>query len=158
MKNASFQAVLPTPFGAFGIRTTSETVGEILYLPPGTRAQSAQSALAEEAARQIARYLEDPDYRFQLPLHAVGTPFQQRVWTEIVAIPCGQVARYGDLARRLGSAAQAVGQACGANPFPPVIPCHRVVAAAGIGGFANHRDGFLIAAKRWLLTHEKCAI
>ena len=153
-----FHAVLPTPFGAFGIRTEGEALAEIIYLTPGTPPKSGDSALADEAARQIRCYLKNPDYRFNLPLRPSGTPFQQRVWQEIVAIPRGQVQRYGDLAKRLGSAAQAVGQACGANPFPPLIPCHRVVAVSGIGGFANHRDGFLIASKRWLLVHEECPI
>ncbi len=58
------------------------------------------------------------------------------------------------MARTLGSAARAVGQACGANPFPLVVPCHRVLGSKGIGGFANHTEGWLIETKRWLLWHE----
>ena len=71
-----------------------------------------------------------------------------------IEVPRGQVVSYGYIAKRLRSAARAVGQACGANPFPPIVPCHRVVSASGLGGFANNTDGFLIATKRWLLTHE----
>ncbi|HKO88124.1 MAG TPA: methylated-DNA--[protein]-cysteine S-methyltransferase [Burkholderiales bacterium] len=158
METPCFDAVLPTPFGAFGIFTVGDVIAEVVYLPPGTPALPARSAVADEAVHQIGRYLNDPDYRFQLPLRPAGTPFQQRVWDEISKIQRGRVHRYGDLAKRLASAPRAVGQACGANPFPPLIPCHRVVAAAGIGGFANQRDGFLIASKRWLLAHEGCPL
>ncbi|MFO7190346.1 MAG: methylated-DNA--[protein]-cysteine S-methyltransferase [Pseudomonadota bacterium] len=149
-----FQAVVPAPFGALGVQILDDAIREIVYLPPGTPAQSPTHALAERAARQLERYLADPDYRFDLPLRPAGTAFQQAVWREICAVPRGSVARYGDIARKLNSAARAVGQACGANPYPPVVPCHRVVSAGGLGGFANHTDGFLMATKRWLLTHE----
>ena len=77
---------------------------------------------------------------------------------EIAAIPRGEVRTYGDLAKRLGSSARAVGQACGDNPVPIVVPCHRVVGANGIGGFAHAADGYLVATKRWLLAHEGIAV
>ena len=149
---------MPTPFGAFGVRIAEEAVAEIVYLPPETPIIAPASPLAQRVLVQLGAYLDDPEYRFDLPLRSAGTAFQQRVWREISNIPRGKVDQYGALAKRLKSAAQAVGQACGANPFPPIIPCHRVVSAAGIGGFANHRDGYLIAAKRWLLAHEQCPL
>ena len=154
----AFQATLSTPFGAFGVRTADDAIAEIVYLPPETPIIAPTSLLAERALVQLNAYLHDAEYRFDLPLRPAGTAFQQRVWREISNIPRGKVDQYGAMAKRLKSAAQAVGQACGANPFPPIIPCHRVVSAAGIGGFANHRDGYLIAAKRWLLVHEQCPI
>lgn len=153
-----FQATLPTPFGAFGVQIEQEAIAEIVYLPPGTPIVAPESALAERALDQLSAYLNDAEFRFDLPLRPAGTAFQQRVWREISNIPRGSVDNYGALAKRLKSAARAVGQACGANPFPPIIPCHRVVSSSGIGGFANHRDGYLIAAKRWLLTHEQCPL
>lgn len=155
---SDFNAVLDTPFGAFGVLLNGQAVREIVYLPPGTAAQAPDSALAEQVVLQLSRYLDDPDFRFNLPLAPAGSAFQRAVWREISAVPRGQVVRYGDIARRLQSAARAVGQACGANPFPPVVPCHRVVAASGLGGFANHADGYLLATKRWLLTHEGCLL
>lgn len=149
--------IVAAPFGALGVACDDEAVAEITYLPPGTAEIAPRGALAERAARQLRRYLEDADFRFDLPLaRAAGTPFQRAVWREIAHVPRGRVVRYGDIAKRLHSAPRAVGQACGANPFPLVIPCHRVVSAQGLGGFANHRDGFLIATKRWLLAHEGC--
>ena len=96
---------------------------------------------------------------FDLPLAASGSAYQQRVWAAIAGIPRGQVRTYGDVARLIGSAPRAVGQACGANWFPVVIPCHRVTAAGGLGGFAHHDDatGFHLGVKRWLLAHEGVA-
>lgn len=92
--------------------------------------------------------------KFGFPSLNRGTPFQQRVWRAISEIPAGEIRTYGELSANIGGTARAVGQACGANPFPIVVPCHRVVAKTGIGGFANARDGWLLETKRWLLRHE----
>jgi len=112
--------------------------------------------LAAKAACQVQRYLEQADYQFKLPLPEVGSAFQRRVWAAIAAIPRGEVRTYGQVAKFIQSAPRAVGQACGANWFPLVIPCHRVTAAGGLGGFSHHddEDGFHLGVKRWLLAHE----
>lgn len=155
-----FSAIVAAPFGAIGIRTEQGAVRELVYLPRTFDEKAPTDALAEQAARQVARYLAEPDFRFALPLAAVGTAFQRRVWEVIAAIPRGEVLTYGAVAKRLGSAPRAVGQACGANWFPLVIPCHRVTAAGGLGGFSNHDDatGFHVGVKRWLLAHEGAAL
>lgn len=154
--SALFSAIVAAPFGAIGIRTDGEQVRELVYLPPRFTAQDASDALAARAAQQVGTYLADPDFRFDLPLSAVGSAFQQRVWAAIRAIPRGSVRTYGAIAKELASAPRAVGQACGANWFPLLIPCHRVTAAGGLGGFASHADenGFHLSVKRWLLRHE----
>ncbi len=152
--SASWDMVLSLPFGPFGVRLDGESVAAMAFLPPGTPVSAPATACADDIARRIEQWLFAPGGSLALPLSGCGTPFQRRVWSEISAIPCGSVITYGALAVRLGSAARAVGQACGANPFPLAIPCHRVVAASGIGGFANATDGFLLAAKRWLLANE----
>ena len=151
-----FNAIVPAAFGAIGIRTQDGRVRELVYLPPSFEAQAADNEIAELAAGQVAHYLQDPDFRFDLPLFEAGTEFQRRVWSEIAAIPRGNVKTYGQLAKLISSAPRAVGQACGANWFPLVIPCHRVTAAGGLGGFASHDDenGFHLSVKRWLLRHE----
>jgi methylated-DNA-[protein]-cysteine S-methyltransferase len=151
-----FSAITAAPFGAIGIRTEQDSLRELVYLPPHYKEQAPRDAVAEQAAVQVARYFSDPEYRFDLPLQAAGTDFQRRVWDMIRAIPRGSVRTYGQLAKLLASHPRAVGQACGANWFPLVIPCHRVTAAGGLGGFANHDDehGFHLAVKRWLLRHE----
>jgi methylated-DNA-[protein]-cysteine S-methyltransferase len=83
-----------------------------------------------------------------------GTPFQRRVWQRLSAIPAGETLTYGALARELGTSARAVGGACRTNPIPLVIPCHRVVATNGLGGYSGERGGDWLAKKRWLLAHE----
>jgi len=149
-----FQAKLPTPFAVLGIRTTGGRLTGIEYLPRAAAALAPCDAVAEEACRQIESYLDDPEYRFDLPLAIAGTPFQRRVWEVIAAIPRGHTLTYRAVAQQINSAPRAVGGACGANRLPLVIPCHRVVASGGIGGFMHARGGRPLEIKRWLLTHE----
>jgi methylated-DNA-[protein]-cysteine S-methyltransferase len=141
-----FSAVIAAPFGALGIASTEQFVDTIEFLPPDHPCQTSANRLAELAAEQLERYLADPDFRFDLPLALHGSAFRRRIWAAIAAIPRGHTRTYGALAREAHSAARAVGQACGDNPFPIVIPCHRVVAASGLGGFAHDRGGFLLDA------------
>jgi methylated-DNA-[protein]-cysteine S-methyltransferase len=151
-----FNAIVAAPFGAMGIRTEEGRVRELVYLPPHYQEKAPQDATAEQAAQQVARYFADADFRFELPLLEAGSEFQRRVWDAICAIPRGSMRTYGQIARLLDSHPRAVGQACGANWFPLVIPCHRVTAAGGLGGFASSDDehGFTLTVKRWLLRHE----
>ena len=141
---------------SLGIRCDGEDwIETVEFIEPGSE-QKARTALAAEAARQLRAWLKDPAFVFGLPLKPAGTPFQRRVWEQIAAIPCGSTRTYGELARSLSNAPRAVGQACGANPFPIVVPCHRVVATGGgLGGFARQGGGFLLETKRWLLAHEQ---
>ncbi|MES2742357.1 MAG: methylated-DNA--[protein]-cysteine S-methyltransferase [Pseudomonadota bacterium] len=154
-------AIVPAPFGAMGIRSDGVALRQLLYLPAhyAEGAATPADAISALAARQLLAYFDDPDQRFDLPLASVGSAFQQRVWQAVAAIPRGQVRTYGQVARQIGSAARAVGQACGANWFPLLVPCHRVTAAAGLGGFANDDNaaGFHLGVKRWLLAHEDVA-
>jgi methylated-DNA-[protein]-cysteine S-methyltransferase len=152
--NSGFHACVSAPFGFVGVRAGGEWLEEIVYLPPASAPVAPRNALAERVCRQIAYYLDDPGFAWDVPLRPAGTAFQRRVWACIAAIPRGHTCSYGHIAKELGSAARAVGQACGQNPFPLVIPCHRVVGARGLGGFAHHADGFHVSVKRWLLAHE----
>jgi len=149
--------MLKTPFALLGVRADEQALSEIVFLSRDGDALSPQNRLAERACAQIERYVEDPQYRFDLPLARGGTDFQRKVWRKISAIEAGRTRSYGELARELGSAARAVGQACGANPLPLVVPCHRVLAAGGIGGFGHQEGGFHLSVKRWLLAHEGAA-
>lgn len=155
-----FTAIVPAPFGGIGVRTVAGSLQELVYLPPSFAEMAPADPVAEAAARQVGRYLDDPDWRFELPLMPAGSLFQQRVWGVISSIPRGSVQTYGEVAKALRSAPRAVGQACGANWFPLVIPCHRVTAAAGLGGFSSSgdADGFHVSVKRWLLAHEGITI
>lgn len=151
-----FSAIVTAPFGAVGIRTEAGKLRELVCLPPHVGEKDACDAVANQAGEQIARYFADADVCFDLPLAEAGSAFQQRVWAAIAAIPRGSVRTYGALAAQIGSAPRAVGQACGANRFPLIVPCHRVTAAGGLGGFSHHADehGFYLSVKRWLLAHE----
>jgi methylated-DNA-[protein]-cysteine S-methyltransferase len=139
------------------VKTRDDRVSEIRYLPLSAPSVEAKNLLAARAARQLERYLIDPDAGFDLPLVIEGTPFQRRLWDALCEIPRGKTLTYGALAKRLEAEARAVGQACGDNRLPIVIPCHRVVAADGIGGFSHSTGGYLVEAKRWLLAHERAA-
>ena len=105
-------------------------------------------------ADKLDAYFAGELQNFAYPPSTSGTPFQQKVWQVIAAIPYGQVISYGDIARLIGSSPRAVGQACGRNPLPIIIPCHRVVSACGLGGFSLSNQDFELNIKRWLLTHE----
>jgi len=137
-----------------GIRTAGDSLTGIDYLPRGAATLAPLTRFAERVCRQIERYLDDPRFRFDLPFAYRGTDFQCRVWRAIHDIPSGRTLSYVDIARRLRTAPRPVGGACGANRIPLVIPCHRVVASGGIGGFMHSRRGPGIEIKRWLLEHE----
>ena len=149
-----YQLVVAAPGFCLGLRCDEMEIHGVSYLEPGAE-MPPQNALAAEAERQLRAYLADAGVSFGLPLRPSGTAFQRRVWGEIAAIPCRQTKSYGEVARALHNAPRAVGQACGANPFPLIVPCHRVIASGGgLGGFARQRGGFLLDIKRWLLAHE----
>lgn len=156
-----WDAVVEFPKMKVAVATREERVVGIRYLPLSAESKDPANALAERAARQLERYRGNPDAKFDLPLLIEGTEFQRRVWDAMCAIPRGRTLTYGEMARKLDAGgydmARVVGQACGDNPLPVVIPCHRVVAADGIGGFGHSTDGFLLEAKRWLLMHEASA-
>ncbi len=119
------------------------------------RAQPGETPLLARAAEQLGEYFAGARRDFDLPLDPAGTPFQRRVWTEMARIPFGATESYGVLARKTGSVARAVGGACGANPIPIVIPCHRVVGKGGaLGGFSG---GAGVATKIALLELEGAA-
>lgn len=149
-----YQAKLTAPFGVLGIRCSGEALTGIDFLPASALPLPPANACAARVCDQLRHYFADPVWRFDLPLALHGSPHQMRVWQALQDIPCGHTLRYGELAARLHSAAQAVGQACGANPIPIVVPCHRVVGKAGLGGFMRQVDGASLDIKRWLLAHE----
>ncbi len=154
---ARFDALHRTPFAVLGIRTDGDSVTGIDYLPAGVGTREAESALAREVVHQVDCYLADPTFRFDLPLKIDGSEFRKRVWEVMRTIPVGKTLTYGDVAKRLDSAARAVGVACGDNRIPLIIPCHRIVARNGIGGFMHATGERELNIKRWLLAHERSA-
>lgn len=154
MADAEFDAVVPLPCAAVGIRVRGDAISEICFLPADTPLRRPTDTVAVRASEQVLAYVEDPAFPIDLPLTVEGSGFQRRVWQAICRIPSGSTRTYGDIAAELGSTARAVGQACGDNRLPLAIPCHRVVAAHGMGGFAHRTDDTMLSVKRWLLAHE----
>lgn len=155
-----YNTIIHTPFGAIGVRLNHARtqVQELAYLPTHTQELTPDCDLAERVCRQIEFYIANPSFHFNLPLMDHGTAFQKKVWQVISGLEAGQVLTYKQVGQIIQCGApRAVGGACGANPYPLIVPCHRVVGANGIGGFAHNDDGFFIEVKRWLLAHEGIA-
>lgn len=115
---------------------------------------NTDSSAIENTIQQLDGYFSRKKSFRKLALEPVGTPFQQSVWTELSNIPIGETQTYGDIAKTLNSSARAVGNACRKNPIQIIIPCHRVISAKGLGGYAGKTDGQQMNIKRWLLNHE----
>ena len=139
--------------GPFGPVALVERDGLLVGLEWRLPEVQGQSALLAEGLRQLAAYFDGRLARFALALDW-GTGLHQQVRRAMAAIPLGETRTYGDLAREFGTPAQAVGQACGANPIPILIPCHRILGAHGLGGFSA-KGG--VETKVWLLKHEGAA-
>jgi len=140
---------LHSPLGPL---TLTEEDGSIVAVDWGWSRGSEETGLLALARDQLAEYFDGARQRFSLPLGPAGTPFQKSVWAQMVRIPYGSTDSYAGLARALGSSARAVGMACGANPLPLLIPCHRVVGSGG--RLTGYSGGDGIATKRYLLEHE----
>lgn len=127
-------ATVASDFGRLGI---VEDDGRITALLWQARDQGPCTPLLAEATRQLQAYLAGTLDTFDLPLAPAGSEFQLRVYDAMLAIPKGRTRSYGDIARDLDVPPQPVGQACGSNPIPIIIPCHRVVGGNGLGGFSG---------------------
>ena len=145
-------ALIDTPIGAVRVSLEEGVLTGVDLEPESPSDEPVE--VAKAVAEQLTAYFRDGSARFDLPLDLRGTPFQKRVWKALRGIPPGETVTYGALARELGTSARAIGGACRANPCPIVVPCHRVVARNGLGGFAGDTGGRRLAVKRWLLRHE----
>ena len=150
----AYQAVIATPIGMIGIRMAGEAVSELDYLPADAPERAPTDVATQAVVVQLQGYFHDPRIPVTVALLPEGTTFQQRVWKALRTIPAGTVLTYGELAARLGTAARAIGGACRSNPISILVPCHRVVARQGLGGYAGEVSGDPLNVKRWLLRHE----
>lgn len=151
--------MISAPFGCLGVQTelvdSSLMISKIDYLPLSTTLISPTNALAKAFSKQCTQYFNDASSRFDVPLKPAGTVHQQKVWNAALDIGVGKTSTYGEIAKKIKSGPRAVGTACGANPYPLVTPCHRVVSAQGLGGFMKEdAPGFYRQIKIWLLKHE----
>ena len=136
-----------------GPLTLSSRNGVLTGVSWGKQTADEPDDVVYSAAGQLAEYFAGKRSAFDLPLETGGSGFQRRVWAAMCAIPPGRTLSYGDVARKLDSAPRAVGGACGKNPIVIVVPCHRIVGSAGLGGFGGRERRLDI--KSWLLDHER---
>lgn len=147
-------AVIAAPFGSLALEAKKGfLLGIALKAETGDLIEPS-TPLLQESARQFNAYFSDPKMRFSLPLPSLGTAYQQCVWRAMETIPAGSAKSYSSIAADLHSSPRAVAGACRANHFPIIIPCHRVVAVHGLGGYCGTITGPFIDIKRWLLRHE----
>uniref|UniRef100_UPI003BAABEC8 methylated-DNA--[protein]-cysteine S-methyltransferase n=1 Tax=Stappia sp. TaxID=1870903 RepID=UPI003BAABEC8 len=120
-----------------GLLEVEERDGAIVRLGWDATRDASPSPLLEEAAAQLRAYFAGERTVFDLPLAPRGGDFHQAVFARMLAIPFGETRTYGEIAKALGTHGQPVGQACGANPVPVIIPCHRILSANGLGGYSG---------------------
>ncbi|MBV9814032.1 MAG: methylated-DNA--[protein]-cysteine S-methyltransferase [Acetobacteraceae bacterium] len=145
------QLSLHSPIGDI---TVSEADGRVVSVDWGWGRDQTRTALLERACDLLQAYFDGVEVVFDLPLAPAGTAYQQRVWAVLRRIPRGHTRTYGELVAEAGGSARAIGRANGANPIPIIIPCHRVVAGTGLGGYSGLGG---LATKRFLLHLERGA-
>ncbi|WP_386679823.1 methylated-DNA--[protein]-cysteine S-methyltransferase [Loktanella sp. R86503] len=133
--NRRFGVLLNTPLGPLGADSTQAGITALRWGAGGL----TDGPMARTLTSELAEYFAGSTAGFTVPIVPTGRPFQRAFLQALMAIPYGETRTYGDLARQLGVSAQAVGQACGANPIPIVIPCHRVLGASSLGGYSGPR-------------------
>jgi methylated-DNA-[protein]-cysteine S-methyltransferase len=152
MTYALDQAVIATPIGSVRITGDERQVHGIRIEPTGMAGRPGETAAVVAALQQIEAWFAGTLRRFDLPLRAPSTPRGLALRNGLVAVPYGETIRYGDLARRLNSGSRAIGQLCARNPFPIVVPCHRILSGSGADRYSA---GAGPATKQWLLAFER---
>ncbi len=142
-------ASLDTPIGPLTVDAQDGKITRVRWVddPSGEVTPELQAAI-----EQLQAYFDGTLNRFDLPLHVDGSDLQRAVCDAMLNIPLGETRTYGDLSVDLGVPAQAIGGACGCNPIPVIIPCHRILGASSLGGFSGMGG---VETKVWLLKHEK---
>ena len=150
-----YDARLKAPFATLGIIASETHLLHLHFLPKDVNAKAPKTnTVAHLASVQLMAYLDNPAFVFDLPLKLSGSKHQVDVWQAMRKIAAGDTQTYGELSVGIDSSPRAVGTACGQNPVPIVVPCHRVVAATGLGGFMGGKQSDSLSIKRWLLAHE----
>jgi len=150
--------IIETPIGSLSLSSDLERVQKLQWMHSEQQAlkqTNSCSALQKSVLKQVERYFQQAHADWLLPLRDCGTVFQQKVWRYLQTIPIGETRTYTDVANALGSSPRAVANACRANPFVIIVPCHRVIAKSGLGGYDGQTVGRNIVIKQWLLDHER---
>lgn len=149
------KVTLAAPFGAVVLIAQDMSLVKIELIPEFIESGGpVEHPVFKGPVASIQRYLNRPESLSVPDFTLNGTPFQRKVWETLIELRPSELVTYGDLAVRLSSGARAVAGALKANPFPILIPCHRVVGQSSLGGFCGKTDGPMMAIKYWLLRHE----
>ncbi len=159
LPSAEYDFLYDSPIGKLGVCIDSESITRIVWLEEKasellkiSEGNVSNDCLKKMVIEALDNYFNSGLFESEISLRPQGTPFQLKVWQALKTIPFGSVRTYGDVAKECHSSSRAVGQACRRNNIPLFIPCHRVVAAKGLGGFmGGYRH---VGRKRWLLQHE----
>ena len=150
------QTLVNTPIGQLNIVADEHALYKLEWLDSTyVNASIMSNALTKNIGSLLAQYFLNANINFSVPFAKAGTPFQRRVWQYLQTIPVGETLSYSEVAEALSTSPRAVGNACRANPFVIIVPCHRVVSKSGIGGYSGQTAGNKIAIKQWLLVHER---
>ncbi|HET9843661.1 MAG TPA: methylated-DNA--[protein]-cysteine S-methyltransferase [Gammaproteobacteria bacterium] len=156
LQREAYSAIIASPVGPLGLKVEQGKLKALDFLSPNTPLILNADSTVDSYIRALHNYFSNSKL-ISIPLTSLslsGTPFQLKVWDALTKIPAGSTITYGHLAKALNSSPRAIGGACKSNPCPIIIPCHRVVAAKHLGGFAGCLTGSKIKLKHWLLQHE----
>lgn len=148
------EAVIDSPVGRLSLMARGNALMSVDFLDDNAERREPRSPFLRAAVAWLRSYFQEPGMVFDLALSDAGTAYQRSIWTALKAIPSGEARTYAQLARRVGGSARSVAAACKANPWPIIVPCHRVIASDGLGGYCGTTRGRALEIKRWLLWHE----
>lgn len=148
------KAVIASPLGPICFETKGDFLTSVSFVDASRPSSDPKTTFERSVAAQLDAYFTGKLKIFSLPLRLNGTAFQKRVWEALASLPFGETRTYQAISIQLKTSPRAVGGACRENPVPIVIPCHRVVAVRGLGGYSGGTTGWHFTAKTWLLKHE----
>ncbi len=151
---SKYDGSLTFPFGVVGIITHDSNLIGLEFLPQGTAEVLPKTATGNQVWNALFAYMENPNKLNEVALASEGTDFQKKVWNALRRIPVGEVMTYGELAKSIDTSPRAAANACRRNRIPILIPCHRIVAQKGLGGYCGETSGYMLEVKKWLLQHE----
>jgi|WetSurMetagenome_2_1015567.scaffolds.fasta_scaffold48160_3 methylated-DNA-[protein]-cysteine S-methyltransferase len=154
MEHGLYNSVIDSPVGKIGIKVANKKLVTLAFIKNDVPLLNSTSEFAHNVVQQLNLYFANPKYVFDIPLYLKGTPLHQRIWRRMLRIPSGTTVTYNDLAKQFDTNARVIGNACRANPVPIIVPCHRVVATNGPGGYCGKTKGEMLNIKMKLLAHE----
>lgn len=149
-----YSLIVDSPIGKLGVKTSNQQVTGVDFLTKTTPLFHATDKFTTLITNQFHQYFSSKKFEFSLPYTLNGSEFQQQVLKAVATLPYGATFTYSELAAHLNTHPRAIGNACRRNPLPVIIPCHRIIAKGGNGGYAGQMSGELMAIKLWMINHE----